>query len=87
MTKIKIRICVGTTCFIMGASELQDLEHLLPEELVDKVEISGASCLGICRQDNYGKAPFVTVDEEVISHATINTIIEKIYEKLSLRGT
>lgn len=87
MKKIKVRICVGTTCFIMGASELQNLDNLLPEDLANKVEISGASCLGVCKHDNYGEAPFVMVDEEVISHANINIIIDKIYEKLSLRRT
>ena len=28
--KIEIEICLGTTCFVMGASKLQELETLIP---------------------------------------------------------
>ncbi len=82
MSKVHVKICVGTTCFVMGASELQDLEKFLPDDLKDKVEISGAACLGLCRDENYGEAPFVTVDGEPLSNATVNAIVDKIREKL-----
>lgn len=83
MNKVKVKICVGTTCFVMGASELQNLEDFLPEEMKNKVEISGTTCLGACKDDRYGDAPFVTVNDEVISNGTINSIIKKIGEALA----
>ena len=43
--KIRIRICLGTTCFVMGASKLQELERLMPPEWKDKVDISAQTCL------------------------------------------
>lgn len=82
MNKVKVKICVGTTCFVMGAAELQDLECFLPEDLKDKVEISGTTCLSVCMDDNYGKAPFVQVDDEIVENADIYKIIKKIREKL-----
>lgn len=83
MRKVKVKICVGTTCFVMGASELQELESFLPDDLKDKVEISGSTCLGLCKDDHYGEAPFVTVDGDVVANAEISNVIKKIREKLS----
>lgn len=85
MEKIKVEICVGTTCFILGASELQDLERYLPEELKDKVDICGSTCLGMCKDDNYGQAPFVRVGKRIVSNATICSVIEEIEEELKKR--
>ena len=31
--KILLEICVGTTCYVLGASELQSIEEFLPEDL------------------------------------------------------
>lgn len=79
MDKIKVEICVGTTCFVLGASALQDIEMYLPEELKDKVEITGANCLGMCKNSNFGDAPFVRINESIIvSQATIDSVIAEI---------
>ena len=56
MKKIKVSICTGTTCYVMGASELLLLEELLPEELKDKVEIEGVTCLEKCKSTGIGNA-------------------------------
>ena len=82
MEKIKVEICVGTTCFILGAAELQELERFLPDDLKDKVEISGAACLGMCKNANYGQAPFVRVGHTVIANAHVGTVIEQIRKEL-----
>ena len=80
-SKIKVEICVGTTCFILGASELQEIEQFLPDDLRDRVEICGSPCLGFCRQRNDGQAPFVRITHDtVVSHATIESVIAKLQE-------
>ena len=33
MEKIKVSICTGTACFVMGASEMMLLEDELPDSL------------------------------------------------------
>jgi NADH:ubiquinone oxidoreductase subunit E len=78
-SKIKVEICVGTTCYILGAAELQDLENFLPGDLKSKVDICGATCLGFCKNENYGKAPFVRIDgKKIISNATVHSVIEEL---------
>ena len=61
MKKIKVSICTGTTCYVMGASDLLLLEEVLPEHLKGKVEIEGVTCLEKCKSTGIGKnkAPFV----------------------------
>jgi len=83
MKKIKVSICTGTACYVMGASELLLLEEMLPENLKDKVEIEGVTCLEKCKGTGIGKskAPFVMVDDELISSATVQSVIAKIEEK------
>ena len=39
MEKIKVSICTGTACFVMGSSEIMLIEEKLPEDLKDKVEV------------------------------------------------
>ena len=83
MKKIKVSICTGTTCYVMGASELLLLEEVLPEHLKDVVEIEGVTCLEKCKSTGVGKsqAPFVMVDDELISSASVQSVIAKIEEQ------
>lgn len=83
MKKIKVSICTGTACYVMGASELLLLEEKLPAELKDSVIIEGVNCLDKCKNPKNGKSPFVLVDGELISNASLETIIEKISDKVS----
>lgn len=81
MNKITVKICTGTLCYVMGGAELQLLNEYLPEELLERVEIKGATCLDYCNQEGGGKAPFVTVGDRVISQATISKVVEAIKEE------
>ena len=80
--KIRIRICLGTTCFVMGASKLQELERLMPPEWKDKVDISAQTCLGMCQNPDSGflKAPFVKINDEMIGGATVEKVMDKLKE-------
>ena len=82
MEKIKVEICLGTACFVMGGAELQDLSELIPLKFGDKVEVSGNTCLELCSTE-YGKAPFVKVNDFIIEKATKDKVIAKINEILS----
>lgn len=82
-SKLKVEICVGTTCYLLGASELQNLESFIPEELKSKVDICGVTCLELCKNENYGKAPFVRINEQdIIKNATVNKVVEEIKKRL-----
>lgn len=78
MKKTHVRICTGTTCFIMGASHLQRIEDDLPEDLAARVHIEASHCLGSCNDPEAGRPPFVMVDDTLITEATLDTLIEAI---------
>lgn len=83
MEKVKVQVCLGTTCFVMGGSNLQELNDIIPEKYGDKVEVSGSNCLGLCSiQWEYSKAPYVKVDDDVVSEATVEKVLEAIDKKL-----
>ncbi len=79
MEKIQVEICLGTTCFVMGSSHLQELIELIPKRYNNKVEVSGKPCLGLCSQDcEYSQAPYVKVNNEVVSQATVEKVLKVI---------
>lgn len=80
MKKVKVSICTGTACFVMGASEIMLLEESFPEDLKEKVdlEIEGVSCLEKCNNPKNGKSPFVIINGEVMSNASLSSVIERI---------
>ena len=85
MSKIEVKVCLGTTCFVMGGSNLQELNDIIPEKYGEKVELSAANCLGLCSINwEYSKAPYVKVNEEVVSEATVEKVLEEIDKQLGI---
>lgn len=78
--KIKVVICSGTACYVMGASDILLLEEELPQRLRDRVEIEGVTCLGYCKDSKAGKAPFVTINGEVMAAASLPKVMARIRE-------
>lgn len=81
--KITLDLCFGTTCFVMGASKLQEIESLIPPQYRKRVDIKAHTCLDLCKNATYMKAPFVKVDGEIISEATVEKVIKAIESKLN----
>ena len=84
MKTVDITICTGTTCYVMGACELLNLKEQTAE-LPCQVEIKGASCLGLCKEGKYGKAPFARVNEQIIENANIHKIVQEIKKQMNLQ--
>ena len=85
MAKISVKVCVGTTCFVMGGNNLQELNDIIPKKYGDKVEVSGSNCLGLCSINwEYSKAPYVKVDDDVVNEATVEKVLATIDKKLGL---
>ena len=83
MEKISVKVCTGTTCFVMGGANLQELKDLIPRKYGDKVEVTPSNCLGLCSINwEYSKAPYVKVNEEVVSEATVEKVLEEIDRQL-----
>ena len=84
MTKILVKVCLGTTCFVMGGNNLQELNEIIPRKYGTKVEIESSNCLGLCSINwEYSKAPYVKVDDEVIMEATVEKVLEAIEKRLN----
>lgn len=81
--KIEIEICLGTTCFVMGASKLQELETLIPPQYRKFVEVKANTCMDLCKDSKYMKAPFVKVDGELITEANVEKVLTLIERKIN----
>lgn len=85
MDKVKVEICCGTACYLLGAVQLMKLEARLPEALKDRVEIEPKGCLGLCNDDKLGGAPYVRFNgTEPMSGATPDKVIARIRELLGM---
>lgn len=82
MKKINVVICTGTTCYVMGGSDLLSLKELFDKEYPGKIEIQGCGCLGSCKGDEYCRAPFVKVNETLLSEATVASVVDEVKRQL-----
>ncbi|MDD3420669.1 MAG: NAD(P)H-dependent oxidoreductase subunit E [Candidatus Gastranaerophilales bacterium] len=82
MSKIDVEICIGTACFVMGANKLQDLEELFPPEWENLVDVKASPCLNLCSNNEYSKAPYVKINGEVLSEATVEKVMQEIEKNL-----
>lgn len=78
--KFKIVICSGTTCYVLGGAQLMMLEDIMPADLKEHVEIVGSTCLQACR-DGKLHPPFVTINDHLMSEASISKIIEYLRQQ------
>lgn len=84
MKKIVVKVCMGTNCFVKDASNLQELMEIIPARYGDKVDVFGVPCLGLCSIDwKNSRTPYVKVDDEIITEATVEKVINEIEAKLN----
>lgn len=77
--KVSVKVCLGTTCFVKGSSNIQDLMNIVPQKYGDKVEVIGVPCLQLCSIDwQDPKAPYVKVDDEIVKDATVEKVMQVI---------
>lgn len=86
MEKIKITVCCGTTCFLMGSSDILALEEQIGSDLKDILVFEGSPCMDFCKSKVAGKAPFCLVNDELIASATPEKIRLKISQLLEKRA-
>ena len=83
MEKIKVKICQGTTCFVMGGDTIKSIHDVLAVKYANEVEIIPVRCLEICHEaDSFSQAPYVYIDDEVVPAATAEKVISVIESKL-----
>ena len=83
MSKIKVNVCLGTSCFVVGRTILPELKSVVSDKYEDMVEVIGGPCLGLCSiKCEKAKAPYVKVDEEIIEEATVEKVLAVIEKKV-----
>ncbi len=86
MEKVEVKVCMGTTCFVMGSSNLQGLIESIPRKYKGKAEVTGVTCLGMCSssaQGEYSKAPYVKVNDVIVQEATEEKVVAEIERQLN----
>ncbi|NCU21150.1 hypothetical protein EOM89_10545 [Candidatus Falkowbacteria bacterium] len=79
MEKIKVEVCCGTACYLLGAAKMMNLEDQLPEKCRGRVEVEAKPCLELCEKDNLEGAPYVRFNEtEVMGRATPERVVARI---------
>lgn len=73
---MKITICVGSTCHLLGSKRVVDRFKELVEEhgLADKVELAGKFCMGKC-----GEGVCVTIDD--VTHSIQPEKAEELFHQ------
>lgn len=85
---MKIILCAGSSCTMMGANTILDQIEDIEENLnnfnydIDKdfeLEIETVNCLGLCKKERK-TSPVVIIDGDVIQKATPQVVMEKILD-------
>ena len=81
MNTIKVEICCGTACYLLGAAKMMNIEDQLSEECRGRVDIEAKTCLELGERDNLGGAPYVRFNgSEIMSQATPEKVLARIRE-------
>ena len=80
---IKVEICCGTACYLLGAAKMMNLEDQLPSDCRGRVEVEAKTCLDLCERENLGGAPYVRFNgSEVMCQATVEKVVARVRELL-----
>jgi NADH:ubiquinone oxidoreductase subunit E len=80
--KVKIKICVGTSCFVQGGSDLLLYNDFIDPEIIEKCEIEGTSCFNACKGHENESAPFVMINNKIYGDMTpekLKKIVNEVY--------
>ena len=78
MKKLQLEICCGTTCFMLGADKLLNIENEMPTDLRSRADIRALPCLVLFNDSKLSGAPYVKLN--FVFNDTATT--EKIYERM-----
>ena len=81
MNKVKLEICCGTACYMLGADKLFKIEPLFPAEWRDRVEVAAIPCLEECVSEELCGSPFVKIDGVTLRRATVESVLAALAER------
>lgn len=77
---MKIKICVGTMCHLMGSNEILTLAKEFAEKHPEQIELTAATCLEYCHLGK--KPPIIQIDDEIFENITSEKFSILVGEKL-----
>jgi len=80
--KIKVKICLGTACYVMGGMDLMNIKEHLTQEEQEQVEISASTCLDYCKGEK-SKPPYVVVNNKVYDNMDLYKLLKLIRNLLN----
>lgn len=80
MKKIRIEVCVGTSCHLMGSQLILQVLEDLSLQFQNRIKLDYSSCLNRCKQ-----GPVVKIDDLIVDNATPEQVKNILEEKISLK--
>ena len=77
---VKIKICVGSHCSLVGALNILDTLEELKEEYPKQIQIEKVECMDRC--EDIKNAPVVKIDDKLITSAQTQKVISKVMERV-----
>lgn len=88
---MKIKVCVGSNCTLMGSmsilDQIDDLKEIIRDDsdnyIDENLEVEAIKCLGYCKDTDEKVSPVVVIEEEEpIYRATGQGVMEQIVKKI-----
>lgn len=82
--KIKITICLGSSCFARGNKELvHELnEYFKQHHLLEYIDFKGTRCFGECKD-----GPFCKIDDKLMSFHSVNEVVSFLKQNYPVFNT
>lgn len=77
---VKVEICVGSHCSLVGALNILETLEELQEEYPEQIKIERVECMDRC--GDIKNAPVVKVDDDLITSAQTQMVISKVMERI-----
>lgn len=82
MSKKVVEVCLGTSCHLLGASDLLEwLQNGLPQPFKERLDIRGVACLKHCHQ-----GPCLRLDGRLITGASPENLLQELTRVLIAGG-
>ena len=75
--KVRITICGGTACYIMGGSELLTMREEFSNDELEFITIDAITCMDMCQKEE-SKPPYVLLNGELMKNMNLEGILSKV---------
>ena len=77
---MKVTICMGSRCVMMGSMMIYDQIESLHESIPElDLEIDTVTCMQMCKENEHN-CPFVLLDGKLVEKATSQGVMERIMD-------